>query len=100
MSRPSWVALNSTAHSFTELCKPLLHDKAVIHEGNSVSGYYHKNYVPMRSQGFFLNFVFQILLSFHIYNHTSLYAEVALIGYNTIYLRNKLFKYVCIFLQM
>ena len=28
-----WVALHSMVHSFTELCKPLSHDKAVIHEG-------------------------------------------------------------------
>ena len=34
---PSWVALCSMAHSFTELYKPLLHNKAVIHEGESVS---------------------------------------------------------------
>ena len=32
MTRLSWVALHSMAHSFTELCKPLCHDKAVIHE--------------------------------------------------------------------
>ena len=51
-------------------------------------------------QGFFFYFVFQTFLSFHIYKHTSLYAEVVLIGYNTIYLRNKLFKYVCRFMQM
>ena len=30
---PSWVALHDMAHSFTELCKPLLHNKSVIHEG-------------------------------------------------------------------
>ena len=29
----SWVALEGMAHSFIELCKPLNHDKAVIHEG-------------------------------------------------------------------
>ena len=29
----SWVALHSLAHSFIKLCKPLCHDKAVIHEG-------------------------------------------------------------------
>ena len=34
MTRPSWVALHSMAHSFIELCKPLHHDKAVIHEGD------------------------------------------------------------------
>ena len=27
------VALHSMVHSFIELCKPLSHDKAVIHEG-------------------------------------------------------------------
>ena len=31
---PSWVALHGMAHSFTKLCKPLHHDKAVIHEGH------------------------------------------------------------------
>ena len=30
----SWVALYSKAHSFTELCKPLRHDKALIPEGD------------------------------------------------------------------
>ena len=33
MTPLSWVALHSMAHSFIELCKPLGHDKAVIHEG-------------------------------------------------------------------
>ena len=33
MIRPSWVALHSMAHGFTELCKPPHHDKAVICEG-------------------------------------------------------------------
>ena len=32
MTCPSWVTLHSMAQSFTELCKPLHHDKAVIHE--------------------------------------------------------------------
>ena len=32
MTHPSWMALHSMAHSFIELCKPLHHDKAVIHE--------------------------------------------------------------------
>ena len=32
----SWVALHGMAHSFIELCKPLLHDKAFIHEGGSL----------------------------------------------------------------
>ena len=30
----SWMALHGMAHSFIELLKPLLHDKAVIHEGD------------------------------------------------------------------
>ena len=34
-SHLSWVALHSMAYSFTELCKPLCHDKAVIHEGEN-----------------------------------------------------------------
>ena len=33
MTCPSWVALHSMAHSFSELCKPLCHDKSVINEG-------------------------------------------------------------------
>ena len=33
MTGPSWVALHGMAHSLSELCKPLYHDKAVIHEG-------------------------------------------------------------------
>ena len=33
MTCPSWLALNSKAHSFIELCKPLFHDKTMIHEG-------------------------------------------------------------------
>ena len=33
MTCPSWVAF--MAHSFTELCKPLHHYKAVIHEGKA-----------------------------------------------------------------
>ena len=32
MTHPSWVALKRMAHSFFYLCKPLHHDKAVIHE--------------------------------------------------------------------
>ena len=35
MTHPSWVALHSTAHSFSELSKPLHHNKAVICEGES-----------------------------------------------------------------
>ena len=31
MTRPSWVALHSLTHSFIELCKPLHHNKALIH---------------------------------------------------------------------
>ena len=30
---PIWVTLHSMAHSFTELYKPLHHNKAVIHQG-------------------------------------------------------------------
>jgi len=33
MTHPSWVALQRIAYSFTELCKPLHQDKAVVHEG-------------------------------------------------------------------
>ena len=35
MTRPTGhrTALHSMAHSFIELCKPLHHEKAVIHEG-------------------------------------------------------------------
>ena len=33
MTRPSWLALNSKAYSFIELCKPPFHDKTMIHEG-------------------------------------------------------------------
>ena len=36
MTHPSWVALQGMAHSFTELCKPLCHKKAVIHEGEVI----------------------------------------------------------------
>ena len=32
MTRPSWGALHHMAHSFTELCKPLHHDKVMMHE--------------------------------------------------------------------
>ena len=34
MTHPSWVARHSIAHSFTELSKPLCHDKTVIHKGD------------------------------------------------------------------
>ena len=30
MIHPSWMALNSMAHSFIELLKPLYHNKAII----------------------------------------------------------------------
>ena len=33
ITHPSWVALHGMSHSCIELCKPLCHDKAVIHEG-------------------------------------------------------------------
>ena len=33
MTRPSWVALQGAAHSFTGLHKPLCRDKDVIHKG-------------------------------------------------------------------
>ena len=33
MTRLSWVALHVMDHSFIKLCKPICHDKAVIHEG-------------------------------------------------------------------
>ena len=33
MAHPSWVALPGMVHSFTELCKPLHSDKAVVQEG-------------------------------------------------------------------
>ena len=31
------VVLHGVAHSFTELCKPLCHDKVVIHEGDMLA---------------------------------------------------------------
>ena len=34
MTSPSSVSLHDIAHSFSELLKPLCHDKAVIHEGD------------------------------------------------------------------
>ena len=36
MTQLSWVDLHGMAHSFTELCKPLHHNKAVIHKGSPV----------------------------------------------------------------
>ena len=37
MTHPSWVTLQGMAYSFIELCKPLHHHKAVIHEGERKS---------------------------------------------------------------
>ena len=37
MTHLSWVAPYDMAHSFIELCKPLCHDKAVIHEGEKLT---------------------------------------------------------------
>ena len=37
VTHESWVALDGMAHSFTELHKPLHHDKAVIHEEEAVN---------------------------------------------------------------
>ena len=42
MTPPSWVALHGMAHSFTELCKSLCHDKAAIHEGDEMVRYHHQ----------------------------------------------------------
>ena len=41
MARLSWVSLHDMAHSFIELCKPLHHDKAVIHEDISIFYIYY-----------------------------------------------------------
>ena len=38
----SWVALHSMACSFIELCKPLHHNKAMIHEGEILLTYLQK----------------------------------------------------------
>ena len=46
MTCPSWVVLHSTAHSFIELCKPLPHTKAVIHEGDEL-GKADQNIAPI-----------------------------------------------------
>ena len=35
----SWVALHCITYSFIQLCKPLYHDKAVIHEVVFANGY-------------------------------------------------------------
>ena len=40
MTLPSWVALHGIAHSFIELLKPLLHDMAVIREGEILNRWY------------------------------------------------------------
>ena len=34
MTCPYWVALHGMTHSFIDFCKPLRHNKAVIHEGH------------------------------------------------------------------
>ena len=39
MTPLSWMALHSMAHSFTELCKPLHHDKAMIYEGEAMTDF-------------------------------------------------------------
>ena len=39
MTPLSWMALHSMAHSFTELCKPLHHDKAMIYEGEALTDF-------------------------------------------------------------
>ena len=43
MTQPSWVALHGMARSFSELCKPFHHEKAVIHEGEF-------NYTPIKKK--------------------------------------------------
>ena len=43
MTHPSWVALPA-GHSFIELCNPLCHHKAVIHEGDHKEGRAPKNW--------------------------------------------------------
>ena len=43
MTCPSWVALQGLAHNFTELCKPLHYDKAVIHEGGCLLFFLNKH---------------------------------------------------------
>ena len=40
MTHPSWVALHDLAHSFIELCKPLCHDKAMVHEALCIRPYF------------------------------------------------------------
>ena len=34
----SWVALHGMAHSFIELCKPLCHDREMVHKGIRFKG--------------------------------------------------------------
>ena len=36
MTHLSWVSLHGMAQTFIELCKPLCHNKAVIHEGEDL----------------------------------------------------------------
>ena len=36
MTHLSWVSLHGMAQTFIELCKPLCHNKAVIHEGDDL----------------------------------------------------------------
>ena len=48
---PSWMGLLGMAHSFIELCKPLHHNKAVIHEGRKGKIYPSKCRVPENSKG-------------------------------------------------
>ena len=38
MTRAFWVALHNMVHRFIELCKPLYHNKTVIHEGVPLNG--------------------------------------------------------------
>ena len=37
MTHLSWATLHSMAHNFIQLCKPLNHNKAVIHKGDNIS---------------------------------------------------------------
>jgi len=39
MTHPSWLALHGMFHSFSQLCKPRHHDKAMIPEGD-ILGYH------------------------------------------------------------
>ena len=40
LTHPSWMALQGFVSQLTELCKPLSHDKAGIHEGNQATYQY------------------------------------------------------------